>query len=89
MENYSKAVSKMYSQFKEVGPHRMEKYIGRHAVLRGRTREVVGYLARADGLLGLIVEASGVEGWSALCDQDTIFKKCDYYLYASINNLID
>ena len=89
MEKYSRAVSEMYLQFKEVGPHRVEKYIGRHVVFRGRTREVVGYISWSDGSFGLIVDASGDEGWSVLCDQDVIFKKCNYYLYVSINNLID
>lgn len=43
MEKYSKAVSEMYSQFKQKEAHPMEKYIGRLAYTRGGKSEVVGY----------------------------------------------
>ena len=97
MEKYSKAVSEMYSQFKqrEAHPmkkkevHPMEKYIGRFVSYFGRRSEVVGYsyneLTREPRL---IIDASRIGGWSAL-PSGVIFKECEYYWYASINNLID
>ena len=88
MEKYSKAVSEMYSQFKKEA-HPMEKYVGRHAIYDGRTREVVGYTTWLDGSCSLVVDASEDGGWNELGDGDVIVKKCDYYLYANINNLID
>lgn len=89
MEKYSKAVSAMYSQFKQREAHPMEKYIGRHASLRGHVGEVVGYVTWSDGSCGLIVCASGDDGWSYVEPRDVIFKKCKSYWYVSINNLID
>lgn len=35
MEKYSKAVSEMYSQFKQKEAHPMEKYIGKHVAYWG------------------------------------------------------
>lgn len=88
MEKYSKAVSEMYSQF-EKEAHPMEKYIWRLARCRGEKLEVVGYsyneLTREPWL---IVDASRIGGWSAL-PSGVIFKECEYYWYASINDLID
>lgn len=89
MENYSKAVSEMYSQFKKRGAHPMEKYIGRHVNYGGRIREVVGYNTRTDVLCSLILAAPDGEGWVRLRDGDVIFKKCESYLFASIYALID
>lgn len=43
MEKYSKAVSEMYSQFKQRETHPLEKYIGRFVSYCGRRLEVVGY----------------------------------------------
>lgn len=43
MEKYSKAVSEMYSQFKQREAHLMEMYIGRLAKCNGEKSEVVGY----------------------------------------------
>lgn len=45
MESYSKAVSEMYSQFKQKEAHPMEKYVGRLVGLFGEKVEVevVGY----------------------------------------------
>ena len=88
MEKYSKAVSEMYAQFKK-DTHPMEKYIGRLAWSGwGEVSEVVGYSRRSDGSYDLIVDASKLRGWSYLEPQDVIFKKCEGYLYASINDLI-
>ena len=89
MEKYSKAVSEMYSQFKQREAHPMEKYIGRHAIYKGRIREVVGYPTWYASLCSLIVDAPEGEGWRHPTDHDVIIKKCDSYLYVSINNLID
>lgn len=89
MEKYSKAVSEMYSQFKKREAHPMEKYIGRHVIYRGRTREVVGYNTRTDVLCSLILDASEDEGRRDLRDGDVIFKKCESYFYVSIYTLIN
>lgn len=89
MEKYSKAVSAMYSQFKQREAHQMEKYVGRHAIFDGRIREVVGYSTWPYGLGCLIVGVSEGEGWGYLTDNDVIIKKCEGYSYASTNSLID
>ena len=90
MEKYSKAVSEMYSQFKKREAHPMEKYIGKLARSGwGEVSEVVGYSRRYDGSYGLIVDCSQGGGWTELEPNDTVFKKCESYWYASINNLID
>lgn len=89
MEKYSKAVSAMYSQFKQREAHPMEKYIGRHAALPGHVGEVVGYVTGSDGSRGLVICASGDDGWTVLDDGDVIIKKCKSYWYASIQNLVD
>lgn len=89
MEKYSKAVSEMYSQFKQREPHPMEKYVGRHVVYWGKTREVVGFTVWASGSAGLIADASGDGGWPRPGKNDVIFKKCEYYLYVGIKDLID
>lgn len=63
MEMYSKAVSEMYSQFKQRETHPMEKYIGRLVYFCGEKLEVVGY--SCNGLSDkpvLIVEAPQTEG---------------------------
>ena len=89
MEKYSKAVSEMYSQFKK-DTHPMEKYIGRLAWSGwGEVSEVVGYSRRSDGSYNLIVDRSKSGGWTVLEPSDVIFKDCESYWYASINNLID
>lgn len=89
MEKYSKAVSEMYSQFKKREAHPMEKYIGRLARSGwGEVLEVVGYSRRSDGSYNLIVDRSESGGWTELEPNDTVFKKCKNYWYASINNLI-
>ena len=84
MEKYSKAVSEMYSQFNQREAHPMEKYIGRSVMCYGEKVEVVGYCADK-----LIVDASKFKSWSYLEPSDVIFKKCEGYLYVSINDLID
>ena len=92
MEKYSKAVSEMYSQFKQSEANPMGKYIGRLVSFSGEKVEVVGYSRNelADEPL-LIIDASqiGGWGWSALEPFDVIFKECERYWYLSINNLID
>ena len=90
MEKYSKAVSEMYSQFKQREAHQMGKYIGRLAKCNGEEAEVVGYTRNE--LAGeplLIVDASQIGGWSALEPFDVVFKDCESYWYVSINDLID
>ena len=90
MEKYSKAVSEMYSQFKKREAHPMEKYIGRLANSYGEKMEVVGYshneLAGKDLL---IIDASQSWGWSNLDSYDVVFKKCKYYWYVNISELIE
>ena len=48
MEKYSKAVSEMYSQFKQREVHPVEKYVGRFVRHRGGILEVVGYSVKLD-----------------------------------------
>ena len=90
MENYSKAVSEMYPQFKQKEVHPMEKYVGRLVSLFGEKVEVVGYRDN-EYTYPLIVDASKIEGWYGefLDPQDVVVKKCERYWYASINDLID
>ena len=90
MEKYSKAVSEMYSQFKQKEVHPMEKYIGRLAYFYGGKSEVVGYSRNelADEPL-LIVGGSKNGGWSALESFDVVFKDCERYWYVSVDDLID
>ena len=90
MEKYLKAVSEMYSQFKQREAHPMEKYIGR--LVRcgwGEVLEVVGYSRRSDGSYALIVDSPESGGWTELEPNDTVFKKCKNYWFASIDNLIE
>lgn len=90
MEKYSRAVSEMYSQFKQREAHPMEKYIGRLANCFGEKLEVVGYSCNELAYEPLlIVEASQNDGWSALESFDVVFKECESYWYVSINDLID
>ena len=89
MEKYSKAVSEMYSQFKQREPHPMEKYIGRLVSFSGEKVEVVGYCADMSSLAKLITDASQVGGWSELAPSDVVSKECKYYWYISIEDLID
>ena len=90
MEKYSKAVSEMYAQFKKREDHPLEKFIGRLAKYGGEQLEVVGYnnSIPAAGPT-LIVDAAQSGGWSALEPFDVVFKECEYYWYASIDDLID
>lgn len=90
MEKYSRAVSEMYSQFKQKEAHQMGEYIGRLANYEGEQLEVVGYSRNdlADEPL-LIVDASQSGGWSALEPFDVVFKDCEKYWYVGINDLID
>ena len=89
MEKYSKAVSEMYSQFKQRETHPLEKYIGRFVSYCGRRLEVVGYryneLTREPWL---IIDASRIGGWSSL-PSGVISKECEGYWYAGINDLIE
>ena len=90
MENYSKAVSEMYSQFKQGETHPMEKYIGKLARTdRGEVLEVVGYGRRFDGSYSLIADATSFGGWCDLDADDVVLKKCESYWYISVNDLID
>lgn len=91
MENYSKAVSEMYSQFKQREAHPMEKYVGRLARCCGEQVEVVGYAKWHRGLYGLIVDGTKIKSWSwrRPGTQDVIFKNCECYNYVGIEDLID
>lgn len=85
MEKYLKTVREMYSWFKKINAHPLEKYIGRHVVRWGRVLEVVGY----SGSCSLIVDASKCGGWKRLNGSDVIIKKCEKYYYVGISDLID
>ena len=90
MEKYSKAVREMYSQFKQRETHPLEKYIGRLAGYRGEKFEVVGYSFNDLTYMPLlIVDASQTGGWTFLGPADVVFRKCESYLYISIDDLID
>lgn len=88
MEKYSKAVSEMYSQFKQKEAHPMEMYIGRYAVRLGVPREIVGYATEPDGMCCLIIDASQIGGWTYLGPNDVVFKECKMYSYVSIGSSI-
>lgn len=90
MEKYSKAVSEMYSQFKQKEAHPMEKYVGRLVSIFGEKVEVVGYRDK-EYTFPLIVDASKFEGWywEFLDPQDVVVKKCERYWYVSVDDLID
>ena len=89
MEKYSKAVSEMYSQFKKVEAHPLEKFIGRLVDYYGEKVEVVGYCTDMSSIAKLIIDASKFEGWTYLAPHDVIVKKCKGYSYVGINALID
>lgn len=89
MEKYSKTVSERYSQLEKRETYQMEKYIGRLARCCGEHVKVVGYSKWCDGLYSLIVDASQNGGWSKLDSYDVVFKKCKYYWYVNISELID
>lgn len=90
MEEYSKAVSEMYSQFKQKEAHPMEKYIGRLAHFYRGKSEVVGYSHnKLAGEPLLIIDASQVGGWTFLGPADVVSRKCESYYYVGINDLID
>lgn len=87
---YSSAGIEVYSQFKQRETHPMEKYLGRLAGFWGEKFEVVGY--SFNDLTHkplLIVDASQTGGWTKLEPGDVVFKECESYWYANINDLID
>lgn len=52
--------------------------------------EVVGYSCKeSEDKAFLIVDASQNGGWSKLDSYDVVFKKCKYYWYVNISELID
>lgn len=89
MEEHSKAVSEMYSQFKQREDHPLKKYIGRLVKYKGMASEVVGYFADPIWHGLLIVDASLFGGWRGLDENDVVFKRCEAYGYAEVNDLID
>ena len=90
MEKYSKAVSEMYSQFEKREAHPAEKYIGRLVRCSGgKVLEVVGYTKYWDGSYTLIADATLFGGWCDLGVGDVVFKDCERYLYANVDDLID
>lgn len=89
MEKYSRAVSEMYSQFKKVEPHPMEKYVGRHVLHFGSTQEVVGYRCDKGNSGILIAEAPKGEGWKTVGPHDVIFKACESYWYVCTFDVTD
>ena len=77
-------------KFEKREAHPMEKYIGRLVNFHGKELEVVGY--SHNELMGvpvLIVEALPFGGWSELEPSDVIFKECESYWYARIDDLIE
>ena len=77
-------------KFEKREAHPMAKYIGRLVNFYGKRLEVVGYSRY--GFTGeplLIVEALPFGGWSVLEPSDVVFKECESYWYAGINDLID
>lgn len=77
-------------KFEKREAHPMEKYIGRLVNFYGKRLEVVGYTRNElTGEPLLIVDALQRRGWSALEPSDVVFKKCESYWYASINDLIE
>lgn len=79
-------------KFEKREAHPMEKYIGRLVNFYGKELEVVGY--SHNGLTDeplLIVEALPFGGWrrEMLDPNDVVFKKCESYWYAGIDDLID
>ena len=77
-------------KFEKREAHPLEKYIGRLVNYYGEKMEVVGYshneLAGKDLL---IVDASQSGGWSELGPTDSVFKNCEFYYYACIDDLIE
>lgn len=93
MEKYSKAVSEMYSQFKQRETRQMGEYVGRYIQYGGQKVEVVGYYKGPDyddGCL-LIVDGASLGGrsWESLGPNDVIFKDCESYYYVLVYDLID
>lgn len=80
MEKYSKAVSGLYSQFKNADAHPMKKYIGRLANCYGEKMGVVGYSCNelADEPLP-IVDNPRSGGRTDLDPNDVVFKECERY----------
>ena len=89
MEKYSKAVSEMYSQFKQREDHPLKKYVGQLVKYRGVVLEVVGYSTDPIWRGLLIADASLFGGWCDPDEDDVVFKRCAAYSYAIISNLID
>lgn len=90
MEKYLRAVSDMYSQFKQRKAHPMEKYVGKLARCTwGGISEVVGYSTCPDGLHCLIVGCSKTWGWEILRPCDVVFKECEGYWYVRTSDVID
>lgn len=91
MEKYSKAVSEMYSQFKQREAHPAEKYLGHFVSYGDKRLEVVGYSKDPgcdDGCLLIVDGASlGGQSWTSLGQNDVVFKKCKGYWYICISNL--
>ena len=76
-------------KFEKREAHPMEKYIGRLVRFdRGEVLEVVGYTKYWDGSYSLIADATLFGGWRDLGVDDVVFKDCESYWYASINDLI-
>lgn len=79
-------------KFEKREAHPWEKYIGRLANCYGEKVEVVGYSCNEwTGESLLIVDASKIKAWSwdYLDEEDVVFKECESYCYANINDLID
>lgn len=77
-------------KFEKREAHPMEKYIGRLVNFYGKELEVVGYTRNElTGEPLLIVEALPFGGWTDLDPDDVVFKKCEYYWYCRIIDLID
>ena len=77
-------------KFEKREAHPLEKYIGRLVNYYGEKMEVVGYSHNELAGKGLlIVDASQSGGWSELGPADLVFKNCESYYYAGIDDLIE
>lgn len=77
-------------KFEKREAHPLEKYIGRLVNYHGEKMEVVGYSHNELAGKGLlIVDASQSGGWSEPGPADFVFKNCESYYYAGIDDLID
>lgn len=81
----------MHSRFKGAVRRRVEKYMGRSADCKGGRSEAAGYRKDTDGTRALTADGTGIKGWCREMPDpmDAVFKDCEGYAYADINDLTD